>query len=154
MGVTCDTCTGELVIAGVSMHNEAWCVLDLTELWLPGDLRGSDRLLPGVVGVKPYRRRLTVTAHSLPMVLAGDVDRFGADQADPWEGLQANIDYLRANVVDPTNTGDGTRVATLTMPSGAVRSAAIHVLDLQLGVKVAGRARATLDISIPGGAFT
>lgn len=146
-------CTGTLTISGVSMNTPAWDCVDLTELWLGGDVRGSDRLLPGVPGVKAYKRRTTVTGYSLPMVLTGEVDRFGTVNGDWWAGLEANIDYLRANVVDPTNLTDGTRAAVLTMPSGATRTADIHVLGLEKGTVLAGVMLATLDISIPDGVF-
>lgn len=145
--------TGSLTIDGVSMHTDAWTIVDLTNLWFGGDVRGQDRLIPGVAGVIPYRRRTTVTTYSLPMVIIGDVDQTGTPYSDIWEGLESNINYLRSNVVDPTNTGDGTRSATLLMPSGSSRTADIHVLRLALGTVSRGVMRATLDISIPSGCF-
>jgi len=148
-----DAPSGELTINGVSMHTPAWAVVDLTVLWMGAQVRGFDRLIPFAPGVIPHRRRMTVTQHSLPMVITGAVDRLGVAWPDPWEGLEANIDYLRAFVVDPTNATDGTLPATLDMPSGASRTADIHVLRLSLGVVQSGLMRATLDISIPEGAF-
>ena len=145
--------TGSLEINGLSMHTAAWTVVDVTNLWMGADIRGGDRILPTTPGVIPYRRRMTVTQYSLPMVIIGDYDYLGVKYADIWEGLEANIDQLRAWVVDPTNVGDGTLPASLTMPSGAVRTADIHVLRLALGVVTNARMRATLDISVPQGVF-
>lgn len=145
--------SGSLEINGISMHTSAWTVVDVTVLWMGADIRGADRILPTTPGVIPYRRRMTVTRHSLPMVIVGHVDQAGLPYADPWEGLETNIDYLRAWIVDPTNSGDGTLPASLTMPSGAVRTADIHVLGLNLGIVSRARMRATLDISIPEGVF-
>lgn len=158
-----EQCDGELTIDGVLMHTPAWNVLRVLALWMPGDQRGSDRLLPLTPGVIPYQRRLTVTRHSLPMAIHGEVDQAGVPYPNVWAGLEANIDYLKANVVAPTGTGDGTRPASLLMPSGATRTADIHVLDLVPGRVVAGTNMvtgdegvgmlATLEISIPAGEF-
>lgn len=145
--------TGALEINGVSMHTYAWTVVDVTPLWMGAEIRGQDRLLPTTPGVIPYRRRMTVTRHSLPMVIVGYVDQYDTPYSDPWEGLETNIDFLRAWVVDPTNVGDGTVSASLTMPSGGVRTADIHVLGLMLGEVSKARIRATLEISIPEGVF-
>ena len=106
----------------------------------------------------PYRRRLTVTEHTLAMWIIGDTDRTGAPQSDAWDGLQANIEYLRTNVVDPTNTGDGTRAATLLMPNGATRTANVHVTGMRIqGVDaddgVFTAVNAVLMLSIPRGRF-
>ena len=153
-GIICDAPpSGALEINGVSMHTPAWTVIDTTVLWMGADVRGQDRILPTTPGVIPYRRRMTVTRHSLPMVIVGYVDDAGVAYPDPMEGLETNIDYLRGWIVDPTNAGDGTLPATLTMPSGAVRTADIHVLGLTLGQVSRARLRATLDISIPTGVF-
>jgi hypothetical protein len=145
--------TGELTINGVVMHTPAWTIVDLTPLWMGATVRGFDRIVPFTPGVTPYRRRMTVTQHALPMVIIGSVDRLGVKYSDEWEGLEANIDYLRAFVVDPTNAGDGTLPATLELPSGTTRTADIHVLRLALGRVQSGKMLATLDISIPEGVF-
>lgn len=150
---TGQSCLGQFVINGVDMITPAWEVVDLTSLWLTPRVRGSDRLIPGINGVRPFKRRTTVTEHNLPFVVVGGFDQAGVALADPWAGLQANIDYLRLNVVDPTGVTDGTRVATLTMPSGAVRTADIHVLGMTPGERVKWIAKFTLDISIPAGGF-
>jgi len=145
--------SGSLEINGVSLHTPAWTVIDVTTLWMGADIRGQDRLLPTTPGVIPYRRRMTVTKYSLPMVIIGHVDMTGAPNTDIWEGLEYNIDFLRAWVVDPTNVGDGTVPASLTMPSGTVRTADVHVLGLNLGIVTRARMRATLEISLPQGVF-
>lgn len=151
-------CTGTLTIDGVLLNTPAWDLTDLTPLWVEATVRGGDRLLPGVAGVIPYRRRLDVTEHALPMLISGDVDEAGADQANAWIGLEANIETLRSTVIEPTNVGDGTRPATLTLPSGLTRTADVHVLGLRVsGAVGAGSShalvRAVLQISVPAGRF-
>lgn len=152
-----NTCDGNLSIAGVPMRTPAWSVLRLTPLWQGPVVRGADRILPGSPGVIPLPRRPNVTVRSLPIVITGDVDQLGVANVDPWVGYEENFDYLRSTVADPTEVGDGTVEAVLTMPSGVTRTADVHVLGLVMADPVAGAdglvARGTLDLSIPTGAF-
>lgn len=150
-------CTGALIINTVPMNCPSWDITNLTPLWAEFTVRGDDRRIPGVAGVIPYKRRMDVTEHALEMVIIGGADRTGASNANPWVGLENNIAYLRTNVVDPTMTGNGTRAATLVLPSGATRFANIHVLSLRLsevqGVDDQAFVLAALQISIPLGVF-
>jgi hypothetical protein len=127
--------------------------LNLLELWQPADQRGSDRLVPGTAGVLAQQRRDTVTRRSLQMLIVGDVDRTGTPQADRFEGLQVNVEYLRSNVAAPTGATDGTRSAVLTMPDGTTRTEPVHVVGFEFGNfrEDAAWLRAVLTISIPSG---
>lgn len=148
---------GRLTISGVPMHTFGWNVLDVRDLWAVFATRGSDRLIPLVDGVRPYRRRITATPHSLPMVISGLHTMTGTKVADPEARLaqiQTNLDYLINNVVLPVPTASGTRVATLTMPAGGTRTANIHVLGITPGRWLPAVLRCTLDISIPAGRFS
>lgn len=147
---------GQLTIDSIVMVEARWQVINLHELWLPSNVRGSDRVLPGVPGVIPYRRRRTVTERTLEMYIDGRVneeDEVICDGASAaaWAGLESHIKYLRQYVVDPTNIGDGTRTAVLTYPSGTTATGQIHVLGLTLGSVRNGRAAAAMTISIPNG---
>lgn len=157
-GFDCDSPDGQLTVAGTAMRTAAWWTDDLALLWQSGDERGRDRIIPGATGVKPYRRRRTVTTYALPMLVLGGVNSAGVAQADPWEGFQANVTALRA-VTDPTGTGDGTRALVLTMPDGSTRTGSAHV-SLRLGTPIRGwrsgnqvTARAILNLSLPLGAL-
>jgi len=151
--LTYNTAAGDLTIGGVAMNGPAWKVLNLLELWQPADQRGSDRLIPGTAGVLAQQRRDTVTRRSLQLLIVGDVDRTGTPVADRFEGLQANVDYLRANVAAPTGATDGTRSAVLTMPDGTSRTEPVHVVGFDFGNfrEDAAWLRAVLTISIPSG---
>jgi hypothetical protein len=151
--LTYNTAAGDLTIGGVALNGPAWKVLNLLELWQPADQRGSDRLVPGTAGVLAQQRRDTVTRRSLQMLIVGDVDRTGTPQADRFEGLQANVEYLRANVAAPTGATDGTRSAVLTMPDGTTRTEPVHVVGFDFGNfrEDAAWLRAVLTISIPSG---
>jgi hypothetical protein len=151
-GLNYGTSTGELLIDGTSLHCPAWVATDLTPLWLPGEVRGSDRLLPGVVGVKPYRRRLTVTSVDLPMIVTGHVQPDGTLNEDGWAGLQENLAQLSSWVTD-SPADDGTWPAELIMPDGSSRTADVHVLALRLGELGIGATLASIELSIPAGRF-
>lgn len=151
-------CTGTLTIGGVLLNCPAWDIPDLTTLWIEAAQRGDDRLIPGVAGVIPYRRRLTTTEHTLAMVIVGDSTSGGVLVTNAWQGLEANVGYLRDYVVDPTNIGDGTRFAILTLPSGAVRTANIHVTGMRVSSAEGADGlftvlNAAMTISIPTGRF-
>lgn len=151
------TAVGALTISGVSMHTYGWNVLDVRSLWTSVAVRGQDRLVPGVSGLRPKRRRITATSHSLPMVISGLHTSVGIEVTDPEDRLaqfQDNLDYLMTNVVAEVATPSGTRSASLTMPSGGVRTADIHVIGITPGTWTPAVLRCTLDISIPGGKFT
>lgn len=149
---------GRLTIGGVLLHVEnAWNVKDCRDLWRPAAVRGQDIVVPHAVGTMAVRRRRTVTVLSLPFVIGGFADRFGV-RAYGLEALteqfEANMDYLRANVLDPTNAGDGTRSATLQMPSGANRTGDLHVLGLTPATWWDFGMTGTLDLSIPDGVLS
>src|SRR5690606_28639964 len=79
-------------------------------------------------GVIPHRRRITVTRHSLRLVVTGDVDENGAPNADSKSGLVENLDYLWDNVITPPTTGNSLRAASWVGPDAATRTANIHVV--------------------------
>jgi hypothetical protein len=152
-GFEWNSAAGGLTIGGISLTT-TWCkVLNLLELWLPADQRGGDRVVPGASGVLAQQRRDTVTRRSLQLLIAGDVTYAGATTGDAFERLQINLDYLRANIVAPTGTTDGTRSAVLTMPDGTTRTEPVHVTGFDLGTYAedARWVRGVLTVSIPSG---
>ena len=148
---------GDLTIGGVPMNCAAWRVENLYELWLPATQRGTDRdrVRPGVNGRLPRRRRVDVTTRSLQMTVIGGFNHLGVAHPSMFIGMQANVDYLVANVVNPPNTVTGTRSATLTMPDGTTRTKDIHVQGMEFGSmhRQAREATLTIEISIPEGRF-
>lgn len=158
-------CDGVLTIGGIVMNRPAWAVTgdgdgegSLFDLLIGVEQRGEDRLMPFGVGVIPYRRRITVTTHTLRLLVVGDVDENGDPTTDHTDGLRANLAYLMANVVAPVATSAGTRAATWDPPAGATQlSAAIHVTGITKKKMALGDNavfEGTLNISVPAGAFT
>jgi hypothetical protein len=155
---------GSMTIDGLSMNRPAFAIIGdergeggYVKLWADFDVRGEDRILPSVTGVIAYPRRMTVTRVDFRLIVVGDVDQAGVPVADSNVGLQNNIEYIRANILAPVVSSTGTRAAVLTMPSGATRSADIHVLGVSTqsyGLAECGSIWiGTLQISIPGGRF-
>jgi hypothetical protein len=145
------TCHGALTIDNLSMNRGAWQTLNNHVLWQPANKKGSDTEVPTRAGVIANRRRKTVTEHTLEMLVAGTVDRLGVPTADPVVGLEENLAWLEANIFAEVPTISGTRMARLTLPSGAVRQGPIHVLDVAYGVEISHVMAVTVDISIPDG---
>lgn len=155
LGIDVSKCDGDLVITGetrdMPLRCPAWWVTDLTQLYQGGARRGADRVIPATTGVRPYRRRRTATAYPLPMVILGDVDVDGLTHADVWSGWQANYELLHDELIVDPGSVEGTRLATFTTADGSVRSGQVHVLAIDLGLVQEGRAKATLQLSIPSG---
>lgn len=158
---------GTLTISGISMNpaNGAWGVFGdrrgeggLVKLWADFDVRGGDRLLPGVTGVIAYPRRMTVTRKDLSLWIVGDViGQTGVAAPDSKVGLATNVEYIRANILAPVVSSTGTRAASITVPGFPDRTADIHVLGMvtqeYMMLECGAALRATLQISIPGGRF-
>jgi hypothetical protein len=146
---------GSLTINSVNLSitglTRAWWITDLSPLWFPPDVRGSNVIIPGTAGRRAYTRRVDETVYDLPMVISHQYDRTNGSYADPSNGLQTNVAYLYTNVVAPTI---GTTVAaTLTLPSGATQTA-----DVQCELAVSDHhgnsaSRAVLTLIVPAGRF-
>lgn len=142
-----------LEVNDVPLATPAWRILDLSALFGSPALRGSDDLIPGVAGVIPNPRRITVTTLALPMAIFGERDREGVAHPSVREGLMLNIDELLAQVAEPA-TGDGTVEAVWHRADGGTLTADVHVLGLPIRSLGPTAALATLQLSIPQGRFT
>jgi hypothetical protein len=147
------TYTEYVEIGGIPLATPAWEVTNLFVLWEGPDTRGADRIVPGVDGVKPYRRRATVSKRTLEMVIYGTHDEDGGAYSDVRAGLAANVEYLRANVFDPTDVGDGTRTAVLHLPSGATKSGLVHVEAALFASAGPTSLRAAVDLTLVTGSL-
>lgn len=152
-------CTGTLTIDGFLLNTAAWDITDLTPLWIETTMDGEDVPLPGVDGAVPFQRFMQPASFALAMKISGDVDELGVDYANAMIGMETNLASIKAAIVTPVHTGDGTRAAVLTKPSGATMSADVHVLGIRTsGIKAAGTRQsflpAVLQLSIPMGEFT
>lgn len=158
----CTAATGTLEVDGVNLHTAAWWLVSCVPLWPPvGAARRYDSVLvPGATGTVPEPFYEGERRESLPFWICGEYAPDGELQ-DPWPGLEANLNALDA-ILAPVSTGDGTRSATLTMPSGTPLTADVVILGIAPGATVVGTngdgvsgvgMLATLELVIPAGRF-
>jgi len=147
--------TGILTVGATALNTPAWDIPNLARLWAEAAVRGENRSLPTVPGVRGYPTRVDETTFDLKLFITGDCDELGDPFTDPWIGLEANIDTLWTNVFAPVTTGRGTRTAALTMPDGTVRTAQVQVGPIQLAADVEDPSfvEASFSLAVVSGRF-
>lgn len=149
------TRTYYLELNSVPLATHAWEIPDLSPLLDDPALRGSDRLLPQLSGLRPYKRVVTGTIVTLPLDVVGAVDEDNDPYDDVFEGLLTNMDYLKANLGLAEETGDGTVPAVFHRGDLNSLTADVHFLGFKgTSTKGTGLLRTTFDISVPAGAWT
>lgn len=130
----CDPeCNGALAVTtpAFSLNTWGWMVQNLSSLWFEATYRGTNRQLPRFPGTIGYPKRLDPHEFALVFWVTGLFDASGVPWSNPWEGLEENLEDLWDGVVGPVTTGDGARPCTLTMPSGATRTANVQFNALE-----------------------
>jgi hypothetical protein len=152
------TRTYYLELNSVPLATHAWECPDLSPLLDDPTLRGTDVVAPYDDGVIAFRRRITATIVTLALDVTGDTDDDGNVNADPFEGLLVNFDYLKANLGLAEDTGDGTVLAAFHRGDLPTLYARVHFLGFKgtntFGVNPPRLIRTTFDLSIPEGGFT
>jgi hypothetical protein len=146
-----------LEIDGVPLATPAWEATGLDDLWASPELRGTDLLVPMGDGVRPQRRRITVTKATIDLAIVGDTQPDGTAHISARAGLAANVDALRALCNPSTAAADGTRLAVLHMAPGApqlTRTGRLHVLRLRIKRSGPNYATGQMELSMPYGALT
>ena len=146
-------CLGTLSLGGVSMNRDAWSVLNIGSLWEPAPKRGENLLIPFRPGRMQLARMRDQRTDTLDLLVVGTVDVTGVPTADPYEGLEANIDWLNDNVFDYAETMFSFS-ATLTKPSGIQWGAQLQIESVKFGWEVGVACTATIDYTLPEGRFT
>ena len=145
-----------LEIDGVPLSTPAWETTEASDLWSSPEVRGTDLVIPGAAGVRPYPRRPTVTPVTIELAIVGDVRWDGARHDDPRAGLAINCAHLEA-LTDPLTTAtDGTRLAVLHYAQDTpwdTRQGRVHVLRLRIARNGPMFATGQLELSIPAGAL-
>lgn len=146
---------GELTINDVSMHIDgAWNVTNPQVLWTPNAVKGTNRNKPRTRGTRANPYRIAESTYSLDMLLDGTWDVGENDwSASPWVGLQHNLEYLFANVVNPPLAPNATVVAMLDMPDGNVYEGAVQPRTLIHQGTQTTVFTAVLTVTVPGGSL-
>lgn len=137
-----------LDIGGYPFATPAARITDLTPLFSAPALRGTDVIMPGANGARPYPRLRGVTKITLPGVVFGDADREGTAHTDARAGLFLNLDAIHAEVT-ALAAGDGTRVATWTRGDGTVWKTGLHVEGFECAALSPTTVRFRLSLSLP-----
>jgi hypothetical protein len=148
---SCTTGDGEVFVNGATLHRLAFCVLDASPL-ADGiyNLRGQNRLIPGVPGERAMPKRATTTDYVLRMVVDGRYSvSTGAPMLDEIQGLRLAKDWLRGNLHTPPG-GTSQRTVQVVFPWGGSRSCAAHT-SIAFGQRVGPVQRALLTVSVPLG---
>lgn len=128
-------CYGTLTIEDspdFSLNTWGWMVQDLTQLWFDRTYVGENRIVPSAGGRVGYPVEYDEHQFSMVFWVTGDFAPAGTPYADSTIGLETNIGLLNAGVFNPVTTGDGARLCTLTMPSGATKQAHVQFDPLKL----------------------
>lgn len=145
---------GVLYFGAQIMHRPAFAVTDVSDLWLPHNLRGENLLIPGVPGRRPMPKRADETQRSIPIVIDGRVHPVTGDpHTNDRYGLRYNVKYIENTCC---NFGDLVQM-TLWLPGAldatGASSTQVEVKGIQVGEKDDNLWAAVIDINIPGGTF-
>ena len=168
LDTSCTTRGGQGVIDGFDLSSQWFCVTDWRQVWVASAKRGQDRIIPGLDGVVPFRRRLTAADLSLPFIIVGSITYDGggtaATLADARAYLHVNIAYAFDQLIPNPATADGQRLMSVDSPGfGLTRTNYVHVMGMDLGDMADGydaktgapeaACLGTLHISMAGGRF-
>lgn len=136
----------------IPLDTFAWRCLSYDDILNGPAVRGDDLVMPTAIGQRPYPRRIDRSVVALSMLVIGQYDEDGAEQADPFATMFEHRDYLRANLGLGLESGDGTVPATFYRGSLDPLEGDVTVLAMAEW-QVLGRGDATfrLDLSIPDG---
>lgn len=146
---------GQVSIASFALETYGWGIEnDITPLWFPGRyVMGEPIHIPGLNGDITYPVDLGSFEFIIKLGVIGDLNSAGVPYADSVVGLESNINTIRTNL-DPVLTGSGTRTATLTMPSGATRTATVLVKELSVEITHINMAAGECGNSVDATAYT
>lgn len=143
-------CHGTLTLGGMSMNTSAWAVLNVASLWEPAPVRRENMLIPFARGRLPVAGYLDERKDSLLILVTGTCDDDGVPYADPYVGLETNINILNSNLFSYADVV-GHLSAVLTLPSGATRSGPLQFNSVQFGWEVGVAVTITADYTLPYG---
>lgn len=152
MGLPVNPKRGSLTINSVSLTSTRFMARNLAVLHGLGQLRGSDRVIPGVAGVVPLRRRTTATRYDLELYVCGDDDGAGLPFTDVQAGLVSNLNVVINSIADPPTPPTVTRSAVWTPYNSAPKTFDVVVEGFTIGAAVnESTVRTVLSIMLPGG---
>lgn len=143
------TRTAYLEINSVPMATPAWRILDLSPLY-GRRMRGDLVQVPYTAGAIGYQHRIDYRSVTLPMDVYGRYQSDGSTHGNAYQGLDDNIDYLLANVVEP---GAAAVTAVWHRATADTKTASVFVESFEPTRWGSGFVRFGLELSIPAGKF-
>lgn len=123
-----------------------------TSLWVlfgSGDMRGSDKVIPGVPGTRPLPRRPTSSQYTIPITVVGELTSTNtASTLDPTDQAARNLTYLVGTLVTGGMVG-----CQVTIGSGS-RSGSVFVEAISPTGGGPGWVQADMTLAIPAGRLT
>lgn len=116
--------TLNLKINNITLAIEGFCQITSLAPILGGfDDRGSNRALGGAKGRRMYTLVLDETDYLLRLHIFGAKDVDGAAHANEFNGLIANIAYLKTNVIEASKAGV---TGVVTFPTGTTWTSTVQ----------------------------
>jgi hypothetical protein len=142
-----------LELDDVPLATLGWEVMDLSPIFDSPALRGADRVIPRVHGVRAYPRWRTARLVTLAIDVFGEADEDGVAYDDRLVGMITNLDYLKATI-GLGAASDGTVSAVVYRGDMPSLTGPVHFLGFK-GTAAFGddSLRTTFDLSIPAGQF-
>ena len=143
-------CHGTLQLGEVSLNGPAWAVLNVGVLWEPAPPRGENLAIPFRKGKYQTPRYRDERSDTLMLLIVGTCDMDGEPTADPYSGLEANVEWLNDNVFAYDEVTDPFD-AIVTMPSGNMKGGPMQLGAVKFGWEVGVAVTATVDFTLPDG---
>lgn len=152
MGFAHSSKHGQLTINSVALMNKAWRVQNLAEMW-SRTTRGASLPIPGAAGRKSRNRKGDEIVHPMMLRVLGVNPTTGAEVADPFAQLAANMVALEAVAVNPT--GNAGHAISWALANGTTRAGSCWVQnwvvadDENTAINIVN-----FDLVIPAGGLT
>jgi hypothetical protein len=139
-----------VTIANVELNSGPFTCLNSHVLTDPAPKRRQNieqAAVGGVHGTQSFKTSRTV---DLEILVRGETSPAGAPYSDTFEGVERNINYLRANVYEATEDANGCVEAEVTSSYGGSYTGDVQIDDMlaQPGI---GMRIVVLEVTIPDG---
>lgn len=114
--LNCTLTYGRLTVDGWALQGPAWCVYDLSEMYVSPNVQGSNWEVEDRPGAIAQPVLVAEGTHQLPVAFSGAVDRTGVPWPNPAGGLLANRVAFESHFIRPIRGGTASLPALLEMP--------------------------------------
>jgi len=145
------TATEYIDIDGVPLSTPAWETLNFDELNSGVETRGENLIIPRRPGAFIRPRIIDQKIVNIPIIIYGNKAPDGSTYGNAREGLQTNIDLLKAALFNPYQPNDFTRLLTYHRSTTDLEAVCQTKPNLDLERLSPTTARGIITIEIPNG---